>query len=237
MLSHVFEAVRQGKAPNKILIKLGRLSLYQKVTFKLCPPPPWWFSHKLQIKQFPLNHTPLNSTSDRHTPWPVQRGSVHGRCDWSWHHLTAQLCQSGLQSPLCTSRSPPRTAAPSCREAERRHWFISLYLSHLLPLHCFYSLEQSLGLAGRIVRSEVLVLLHLLLYGEELTLQLGPQAWQGVPDVVGQLLCRSKVKVRSLGVLEFNLVLLENTGPMSGCALDTCEPFALRLTWLRTFWR
>lgn len=55
-----------------------------------------------------------------------------------------------------------------------------------------HSLEQSLCLARRIVWSEVLVLLHLLLDGEQLTLQLGSQSRQGVSDVVGQLLCRSE---------------------------------------------
>lgn len=60
---------------------------------------------------------------------------------------------------------------------------------------CWSLLQQSLGLAARVIRSEVLVLLHLLFDGQKLTLQLGPQIRQGVPDVVGQLLCRSKVRI------------------------------------------
>lgn len=50
------------------------------------------------------------------------------------------------------------------------------------------SLQQSFGLTRRIIRSEVLVLLHLLLYGEELTLQFGSQTRESVTDVVGELL-------------------------------------------------
>lgn len=50
------------------------------------------------------------------------------------------------------------------------------------------SLQQGLGLACWVIRSEVLVLLHLLLEGQQLALQLAPQGWQGLPDVVGQLL-------------------------------------------------
>lgn len=51
-----------------------------------------------------------------------------------------------------------------------------------------HSLQQGLGLACWVIWTEVLVLLHLLLQGEELTLQLTAQTRQGVPDVVGQLL-------------------------------------------------
>ena len=51
-----------------------------------------------------------------------------------------------------------------------------------------HSLQQGLGLACRVIWTEVLVLLDLLLQGEQLTLQLTAQARQGVPDVVGQLL-------------------------------------------------
>lgn len=50
------------------------------------------------------------------------------------------------------------------------------------------SLQQGLGLASRVIRAEVLVLLHLLLNGQQLALQLVPQPRQCVPDVVRQLL-------------------------------------------------
>ncbi len=176
---------------------------------------------------FEPNPTHIKTTSGRHTPWPARRGSVHGRCDWSWRHLTAQRCRSGPQSPLCTFQSPQRTAAPSCRQTQVSADLLVCICRNCLSFNCVYSLEQSLGLARRIVRSEVLVLLHLLLYGEQLTLQLGPQTRQGVPDVVGQLLCGSKVRVRWLGfwgVFELDLVFLENL-------LQTLQ------TWLRTFWR
>lgn len=55
-----------------------------------------------------------------------------------------------------------------------------------------HSLQQSLGLARWIIWTEVLVLLHLLLQGEELTLQLTAQTRKGIPDVVGQLLERDR---------------------------------------------
>lgn len=55
-----------------------------------------------------------------------------------------------------------------------------------------HSLQQSLGLACWIIWTEVLVLLHLLLQGEELTLQLTAQTRKGIPDVVGQLLERDR---------------------------------------------
>lgn len=51
-----------------------------------------------------------------------------------------------------------------------------------------HSLQQGLGLACWVVWTEVLVFLHLLLQGEELTLQFTAQTRQGIPDVVGQLL-------------------------------------------------
>lgn len=51
-----------------------------------------------------------------------------------------------------------------------------------------HSLQQGLGLACWVIWTEVLVLLDLLLQGEQLTLQLTAQTRQGVPDVVGQLL-------------------------------------------------
>ena len=50
------------------------------------------------------------------------------------------------------------------------------------------SLQQSLGLACWVIGAEVLVLLHLLLNGQQLALQLVPQPGQCVPDVVCQLL-------------------------------------------------
>lgn len=51
-----------------------------------------------------------------------------------------------------------------------------------------HSLQQGLGLACWVVWTEVLVFLHLLLQGKELTLQFTAQTRQGIPDVVGQLL-------------------------------------------------
>lgn len=54
--------------------------------------------------------------------------------------------------------------------------------------HLHYSLQQGLGLPCWVIWTEVLILLHLLLQREELTLQLTAQTRQGVPDVVGQLL-------------------------------------------------
>ena len=51
-----------------------------------------------------------------------------------------------------------------------------------------HSLQEGLGLAGRVVRAEVLVLVHLLLYRQQLALQLGTEPWQRVSDVIGQLL-------------------------------------------------
>lgn len=50
------------------------------------------------------------------------------------------------------------------------------------------SLQQGLGLARWVVRTEVLVLVHLLLDGQQLALQLVAQAGQCVSDVVCQLL-------------------------------------------------
>lgn len=55
-----------------------------------------------------------------------------------------------------------------------------------------YSLQQGLGLACGVVGTEVLVLLHLFLQGEDLALQLTAQPRQSVPDVVGQLLRRER---------------------------------------------
>lgn len=49
-------------------------------------------------------------------------------------------------------------------------------------------LQQSFGLPGRIIRTEVLVLIHLFLNGEKLALEFVSQAWQGVSDVICQLL-------------------------------------------------
>lgn len=59
--------------------------------------------------------------------------------------------------------------------------------------HWGHSLKQSFGLASRVIRAKVLVLLHLLLNGEELALELVPQPWQSVTDVIGQLLHKKKV--------------------------------------------
>jgi len=53
---------------------------------------------------------------------------------------------------------------------------------------CVYWLQQGLGLAVGVVRAEVLVLLHLLLQGQQLALHLAAQRGQRVPDVVCELL-------------------------------------------------
>lgn len=50
------------------------------------------------------------------------------------------------------------------------------------------SLQQCLGLARGVVWEEVLVLLHFLLDGQQLALQLVAQRGQRVPDMIGQLL-------------------------------------------------
>lgn len=60
-----------------------------------------------------------------------------------------------------------------------------------------HSLQQGLGLAGWIVWMIVLELLHLLLQGQELTLQLTAQPRQRVPDVVGQLLQNKQTNTMS----------------------------------------
>lgn len=49
-------------------------------------------------------------------------------------------------------------------------------------------LQQGFGFARGVVGPEVLVLLHFLLQRQQLALQLAAQGWQGLPDVVGQLL-------------------------------------------------
>lgn len=64
-------------------------------------------------------------------------------------------------------------------------------------------LQQGLGLARWVIRSEVLVLVHLFLNRQQLALQLVPKSRQCVPDVVGQLLGvagkeKVKTKVTSL---------------------------------------
>lgn len=61
---------------------------------------------------------------------------------------------------------------------------IRVLLQHLL--------QQGLGLAARVIRSEVLVLLHLLLNGQQLTLQFAAQSWQCISDVIGELLAVTK---------------------------------------------
>ena len=59
-----------------------------------------------------------------------------------------------------------------------------------------YSLHHCLGLAGGVVGSEVLVLLHLLLHGEHLRLELVTHCRECVADVVGQLLVELALQVR-----------------------------------------
>lgn len=56
------------------------------------------------------------------------------------------------------------------------------------PAVAGHILQQGLGLARGVIGPEVLVLLHLLLQGQQLALQLAAQGWQRLSDVVGQLL-------------------------------------------------
>lgn len=59
-----------------------------------------------------------------------------------------------------------------------------------------HSLQQGLGLACRVVGTEVLVFLHFLLQREQLTLEFAAQTRQRVPDVVGQLLETEQTQLR-----------------------------------------
>lgn len=54
------------------------------------------------------------------------------------------------------------------------------------------SLQQSLGLPGGVFRLEVLVGFHFMLDGQQLSLQFVPEVWEGVPNVVGKLLNKTK---------------------------------------------
>lgn len=47
------------------------------------------------------------------SPWPVQRGNVHGRCGWFLLHQTALPYPPDLLNPLSSSQNLQRTAAPS----------------------------------------------------------------------------------------------------------------------------
>ena len=58
-----------------------------------------------------------------------------------------------------------------------------------------YWLHHGLGLAGRVVRPKVLILLHLLLHCQQLRLQLVAEARQSVADVVCQLLVQRTLQI------------------------------------------
>ena len=55
------------------------------------------------------------------------------------------------------------------------------------------SREHGLSFSGRVIRLELLVLIHFLLHGQHLSLQLGAQGRQSVTDVVGQGLGGARV--------------------------------------------
>lgn len=54
-----------------------------------------------------------------HTPWPVRKGNVRGRCGWSSLRRRAHKSRSDHQSPRYASQNPQRTAAPSWRDQRR----------------------------------------------------------------------------------------------------------------------
>lgn len=54
------------------------------------------------------------------------------------------------------------------------------------------SLQQCLGLPGGVLWLEVFVGFHFMFYGEQLSLQLVPEVWQGISNVVGKLLNKTK---------------------------------------------
>ena len=55
--------------------------------------------------------------------------------------------------------------------------------------------EHSLGLDSRVVWTKPLKLLHFLLHGEHLSLELGPQRGERVPNVIGQRLIKGPLEV------------------------------------------
>lgn len=54
------------------------------------------------------------------------------------------------------------------------------------------SLQQGFGLPGGVLGLEVLVGVDFVFYGEQLGLQFVPEGWQGVSNVVGKLLNKTK---------------------------------------------
>lgn len=54
------------------------------------------------------------------------------------------------------------------------------------------SLQQGFGLPGGVLGLEVLVGFHFVFYGQHLGLQLVPEVWQGVSNVIGELLNKTK---------------------------------------------
>lgn len=59
-----------------------------------------------------------------------------------------------------------------------------------------YLLQHSLSLDGRIIRSEMFVLVDIFLECEQLFLQLVSKAGESIPDVIGQLLVEYTLQVR-----------------------------------------
>ena len=156
------------------------------------------------------------------SPWPVQRGNARGRCGWFLLRPTAPPCPPGLLSPQSSYQSPQRTAAPSWNTTHENHQTDQVgnyFFKHLeyklnrkqmkateIHISCWtesnvndlavrkrgYWLQQLLGFTRRVIRSVSTVFLGLLVQSQQLGLQLAAESWQGVPDVVGQLLWRHK---------------------------------------------
>lgn len=145
------------------------------------------------------------------SPWPTQRGNAHERCGWFLLRRTTLLCPPGPPNLRSSSRSPQRTAAPSCTTKTEtfktnQQWFVisetqdgrEIGFLRFLPaksnLDAFavgkmgYWLQQLLGFARWVIRSVSPVFLCLLVQSQQLGLQLAAESWQSVPDVVGQLL-------------------------------------------------
>jgi len=73
------------------------------------------------------------------------------------------------------------------------------------------SLHHGFCLAGRIVRPEILELLHILFHCQQLRLKLVAETRQCVSDVVGELLIQSALKVwrsHSIGHVSVNIVAI-----------------------------
>lgn len=96
-----------------------------------------------------------------------------------------------------------------------------------------HSLQQRLGLAGRVVGTEVLVFLHFLLQREQLTLEFAAQTRQRVPDVVGQLLGTRQTQFRQSRDADLSSLFCAtidrsraDSRPGSGPSVDAVSPCA-----------